>query len=293
MKTFKPTYLYVKTHNVTGLKYFGKTTSNRKRYRGSGHYWIRHINKHGYDVTTEIVGYFTEQDKCVKFATEFSISNNIVESKEWANERIENGLDGGDTTSSKSKEDKYIIVNKRKETISRKSSEELAEINRKNSDGVKQYIKENPKIRQAATEKIVESRRNNGKPWHSEETRKNIGKNSKSGTDEVRQQISKTLTGRKNPEHSKRMSQKTGLSNKNTRVFEVINPNGESLMIIGCEALAIFCKDNKLAYEQFTRHVNAGKIEKILAKRPRPEMRNCLDYEIKEIGKKTLDINLK
>ena len=32
MKQFKPTYLYVKTHNVTGLKYFGKTTLNRKRY---------------------------------------------------------------------------------------------------------------------------------------------------------------------------------------------------------------------------------------------------------------------
>ena len=24
---FKPTYLYVKTHNKTGLKYFGKTTT--------------------------------------------------------------------------------------------------------------------------------------------------------------------------------------------------------------------------------------------------------------------------
>jgi hypothetical protein len=25
-KQFKPTYLYIKTHNITGLKYFGKTT---------------------------------------------------------------------------------------------------------------------------------------------------------------------------------------------------------------------------------------------------------------------------
>lgn len=49
-------YLYVKTHNVTGLKYLGKTKSKDPfRYRGSGKVWQRHIKKHGYDVTTEIL----------------------------------------------------------------------------------------------------------------------------------------------------------------------------------------------------------------------------------------------
>ena len=51
-----PIYLYVKTHNKTGLKYLGKTISKDPiKYKGSGLYWRNHITKHGYDVTTEII----------------------------------------------------------------------------------------------------------------------------------------------------------------------------------------------------------------------------------------------
>lgn len=36
--------LYIKIHNVTGLKYFGKTTKNNpEKYTGSGKHWKRHI----------------------------------------------------------------------------------------------------------------------------------------------------------------------------------------------------------------------------------------------------------
>jgi hypothetical protein len=283
MKTFKPTYLYVKTHNVTGLKYFGKTTSNRKRYRGSGQYWLNHLKKHGNDVTTEIVGFFTSQEECMEFALKFSADNNIVESNDWANMRPENGLDGGDTVSTRSDEDKLVAKQKRKQTIAAKSQEEIDDWHKKNSDGVKNFIKENTAIRQEATKKIVTSRKSNGKSWHSEETKKNIGKNNKSGTEEVRAKLAKAFTGRKNPEHSKRMSQKTGLANKNTRVFEVVTPLGEVVSIIGCAALEVYCKDNKLAFGQFCQHINEGKIERIKAQKPRPEMRNCLGYELKEI----------
>ena len=88
-------YLYVKTHNKTGLKYFGKTTNEDPiSYYGSGKYWIRHLKKYGKDFSTEIVGKFDNQEECSKFALEFSISNNIVESESWANLREENGLDG-------------------------------------------------------------------------------------------------------------------------------------------------------------------------------------------------------
>jgi len=48
-------YLYLKTHNKTGLKYLGKTIQNPYKYQGSGEYWIPHIKKHGYDVTTKIL----------------------------------------------------------------------------------------------------------------------------------------------------------------------------------------------------------------------------------------------
>lgn len=93
---FKPTYLYIKTHSVTGLKYFGKTTkSDPYSYTGSGEYWLKHLKIHGNHFSTEIVGFFTDREECVKAAVEFSTKNNIVESTEWANFKIENGIDGG------------------------------------------------------------------------------------------------------------------------------------------------------------------------------------------------------
>jgi hypothetical protein len=92
---FKPTYLYVKTHNITNLKYFGKTTAKDPySYKGSGKYWTRHINKHGYDVSTEIIGYYNDEQECMNIALQFSNDNNIVKSSEWANLKEET-LDGG------------------------------------------------------------------------------------------------------------------------------------------------------------------------------------------------------
>lgn len=100
MEHFTPTYLYIKTHNVTGLKYFGKTIGNPTTYSGSGLYWKDHLKIHGNDVTTEIFGYFTDRDECIKAAQQFSSLNDIVNAKGddgtkiWANLMIENGLDG-------------------------------------------------------------------------------------------------------------------------------------------------------------------------------------------------------
>jgi hypothetical protein len=87
--------LYVKIHNVTGLKYFGKTTKNDpEKYTGSGKYWKAHLKKHGYDVTTIIIGKFSDPEECKEFAMNFSSKHNIVESNEWANLIFENGMDG-------------------------------------------------------------------------------------------------------------------------------------------------------------------------------------------------------
>lgn len=88
--------LYIKTHNKTGLKYFGKTTQDPFKYKGSGIYWKRHIEKYGYDVNTEILGTFVNKsEELVEKALKFSKDNNIVKSKQWANLKPENGLDGG------------------------------------------------------------------------------------------------------------------------------------------------------------------------------------------------------
>lgn len=97
MKQFYPTYLYVKTHNITGLKYFGKTTGDPFKYQGSGKHWKAHIKKYGYIVSTEIIGYYIDINECVARALQFSKDNNIVDSLDWANIIEENGIDGGKT----------------------------------------------------------------------------------------------------------------------------------------------------------------------------------------------------
>lgn len=89
-------YLYHKRHRKTGLNYFGKTVFDPYNYSGSGKYWKRHLSKHGNDIETASVWEFTDQEECTKFALEFSMDNNIVESKDWANLKMEDGRDGGD-----------------------------------------------------------------------------------------------------------------------------------------------------------------------------------------------------
>lgn len=100
-------YLYIKIHNVTGLKYFGRTVkSDPHKYQGSGKYWKRHIAKYGYDVTTIIIGTYEKQEECEKDAIEFSIKNNIVESAEWANLIMETGKNGAPPSHTKDTKEK-------------------------------------------------------------------------------------------------------------------------------------------------------------------------------------------
>ena len=84
-------YLYLKTHNVTGLKYLGKTERNPFIYNGSGVYWKKHIEKHGNDVTTEILFETTDMEEFRKVGLEYSERWNIVESEEFANLAMEGG----------------------------------------------------------------------------------------------------------------------------------------------------------------------------------------------------------
>ena len=95
--TFKPTYLYIKQHSITGLLYFGKTTkSDPYKYKGSGTYWKNHIKKYGTEhVKTLWIKLFDDKNSCVNYATNFSTKNNIVESHKWANQVIEDGLGNG------------------------------------------------------------------------------------------------------------------------------------------------------------------------------------------------------
>lgn len=91
------THLYIKTHNITGLKYFGKTVKDPFKYNGSGKYWTRHIKIYGNNISTQIVASFEEdqREEMTEFALFFSDFFDIVNSNEWANLKPENGLDGG------------------------------------------------------------------------------------------------------------------------------------------------------------------------------------------------------
>jgi len=116
--------LYIATHNKTGLKYFGKTTRYfteedlQKYYHGSGKYWLRHLYKHGDDITMEIYGIYN-LNEVKEEALKLSKSWDIVESKDWANLKYEDGLNGGGN----------IISDEGKRRISLANSDKLIVIN--------------------------------------------------------------------------------------------------------------------------------------------------------------------
>jgi len=94
--TFKPTYLYIKQHSLTGKLYFGKTYSKigPEKYTGSGTHWKNHIKKHGKEhVVTLWYQLYDNVFDLVADALSFSYHMNIVESSSWLNQIIENGLD--------------------------------------------------------------------------------------------------------------------------------------------------------------------------------------------------------
>ena len=99
--TIYPTFLYIKQHSITGIKYFGKTTKDPYKYNGSGKHWKRHIKKHGSEhiKTIWVSEPFIDSELISEYALTFSKEHNIVESKDWANLMEENGLAGGCTCS--------------------------------------------------------------------------------------------------------------------------------------------------------------------------------------------------
>jgi hypothetical protein len=96
-------YLYVKTHNQTGLKYLGKTIANPYIYKGSGVYWQNHLKKHGIDISTEIIRECQTESELIHWGRYYSNLWNVVESKEWANLISEEGPGGSWGEESKKK----------------------------------------------------------------------------------------------------------------------------------------------------------------------------------------------
>lgn len=85
-------YLYVKTHNVTGLKYLGKTEQiDPHKYTGSGKNWCKHLEHHGYDYSTQILLATEDKEELKDTGLFFSKLWNVVRSREWANRIPESG----------------------------------------------------------------------------------------------------------------------------------------------------------------------------------------------------------
>lgn len=84
--------LYVKTHNVTGLKYLGQTSkSDPHKYPGSGKYWVKHLKKHGKNWTTEILCKAEDKQIVNEMGIYYSELWNVVASNKWANLKPESG----------------------------------------------------------------------------------------------------------------------------------------------------------------------------------------------------------
>lgn len=85
-------YLYVKTHNKTGLKYLGKTKSkDPHRYKGSGADWKLHLKENGVDYTTEIIKECKNNAELNYWGRYYSNLWNVAHSNEWANRIPETG----------------------------------------------------------------------------------------------------------------------------------------------------------------------------------------------------------
>jgi len=108
-------YLYLKIHNVTGLKYIGSTKQDPYVYQGSGLIWKNHLKKHGRDVTTKILGVYTDKEKLKTDGKYYSYEYNIVESKDFANLTIEEGQ-GGNTWDRSVKENRERMRVKKQNT---------------------------------------------------------------------------------------------------------------------------------------------------------------------------------
>jgi hypothetical protein len=135
--------LYVKTHQVTGLKYLGQTSkSDPHRYTGSGKYWLRHIKQHGKNWDTEILLESQNKKDIDQLGSYYSNLWNIVENNKWANLKPETG-DGA--ASGIYNPMKNLEVLAKQQAIIRdpaiKEKHRVATINAMNTPAVKEKLK--------------------------------------------------------------------------------------------------------------------------------------------------------
>jgi hypothetical protein len=93
---FRPTRLAIK--ELAGMLYFCKSTAaDIERYPGSGVVWKKRIKKYGKEniKTLWVSDWYYDAHEIQEIALHFSHENQIVESSRWANQKPEDGLNGG------------------------------------------------------------------------------------------------------------------------------------------------------------------------------------------------------
>ncbi len=190
---YRQTFLYIKKHNVTGKLYFGKTVNNPEKYKGSGINWGKHLKEFGSNVSTLWYCLFLDKNTLIDFALNFSKSHNIVESDQWLNMCVENGIGGGNGKISHTKE------------WNDKISKALKD--RPKSEAHKKSISEATKLTaDKKGRKLKPPKR--GSLEHIEKLRNaKLGKKRKPRSKEHSDNISKSLIGENNPQFGKKQSE--------------------------------------------------------------------------------------
>lgn len=70
--------LYLKVHNITGLRYLGQTKRNPIGYKGSGQDWKKHLQKYGNNVKTIILLQTSNKQELTETGRYYSKIWNIV-----------------------------------------------------------------------------------------------------------------------------------------------------------------------------------------------------------------------
>lgn len=174
---------------------------------GSGTVWKRHINKHGKEhvKTIWLSEPYTDTELIKEIALHFSLENNIVESKAWANLILENGLDG--TT----KGSKHSAETKKKMSIAWLNRAPFSDEARAKMSAFQQgkIVSEETKRNMSVAQK--------GRKF-SEEPKKNLAiahQNREPASEETRAKLSVGATGRIRQPHSDQTKLKMSESAKN------------------------------------------------------------------------------
>lgn len=139
-------YLYKKTHNITGLKYLGKTSKDPFNYTGSGQEWKPHLKEHGYDVTTEILKECQSKEELSYWGRYYSELWDIVDSPDWANKIPETG--GGGPASEETR--KKMRESRAKQVFTKETNAKRAESLKGKTLGSKHSIETKNKMSESA-----------------------------------------------------------------------------------------------------------------------------------------------